>query len=99
MVASSDLQLGANAKVNSRPVPTVHRFLDNTSGTRNKGGIKLPPSGSPTPLTPSVPSVQPTASKAVDSMKHEDEKTALIIGSTVNGLAALWFLLQTPKQR
>ena len=85
VIASSDLQLGANAEVNSEPVPTVPS--DTTPSTRNMGGIIRPPSGPP--QSPSIPSVQ--ASDAADSMKHEDEKTALIIGDIAARLAALWF--------
>ena len=58
VIASSDLQLGGNAKVNSEPVPTVPS--DNTPGTRNMGGIIKPPSGPPLPRSPPVPSLQPS---------------------------------------
>ena len=59
---------------------------ENTSGTKYMGGIILPPNGPPLPQSPSVPIVKPTASDAADSIKHEAEKTALIIGSIAAGL-------------
>ena len=50
MIASSDLQLGANTKVNLETVPTVPS--DTTSGNKNMGVIILPPSGPPLPQSP-----------------------------------------------
>ena len=85
VIASSDLQLVGNAEVNSEQVPTVPS--NTTLGTRNMIAIIQPLSGPP--QRPSTPSVQ--VSVAADSMKHEDEKTARIIGSIAAGSAALWF--------
>ena len=89
MVATSAQHLGANISLNKSAAPP-----DVSNDTGEKGLVKPMSAEKPQEATTSQPPTTPdiAAAAKADHEAHEDEKTALIVGSIAIDLGLLWFL-------
>ena len=90
IIATSAQHLGWNSDLNEDTAPP-----DAANDTGEKGLVK--PMGAVSEATTSQTAAKPTpatttAADKADHEAHEDEKTALIVGSIAMGLGLLWFL-------
>ena len=92
IVATSAQRLGLNKGLNKSVAPP-----DSKNDTGEKGLVKPMGADSPSEAATSQTAAKPTpatttAADKADHEAHEDEKTALIVGSIAIGLGLLWFL-------
>ena len=90
VIATSEQHLGSNIGLNKGVAPP-----DAANDTGEKGLVI--PMGADSEATTSQSGAKPhpattTAAEKADHEAHEDEKTALIVGSIAIGLGLLWFL-------
>ena len=87
-IATNDQKLGLNIDINSKPVPPkqINKIEGKTTKTNNK---PVKSARSAEPIKPTEPKpIAKNESKNI-SIQHEDNKTALIVGSIVVSLGAL----------
>ena len=87
-IATNDQKLGLNIDINSKPVPPkqINKIEGKTTKTNNK---PVKSARSAEPIKPTEPKpIEKNESKNI-SIQHEDNKTALIVGSIVVSLGAL----------
>ena len=86
VITTPDQTLGVNTNVN-----VIHAPPDASNNTGESSLVKPqseePATGEPQSEDPVIP-----AHLAVEGQTHDDMKTALIVGSVMVGLVALWFL-------
>ena len=91
--ATSAQHLGLNKGLNKDAAPPPPPPPDAANDTGEKGLVK--PMGTETTTSQTAAKPTPattTAAAKADHEAHEDEKTALIVGSIAIGLGLLWFL-------
>ena len=88
VIATSEQHLGSNIGLNKIVAPP-----DAANDTGERGLVKPMSAARPSEATTSQPPTTPDIAAAkADYEAHEDEKTALIVGSIAIGLGLLWFL-------
>ena len=94
IIATSAQHLGLNTGLNKDVIPP-----DAANDTGETGLVKPMGAVSPSEATtsqrgaaPAQPDPTTTAAAKADHEDHEDEKTALVVGSIAIGLGLLWFL-------
>ena len=89
IIATSAQHLGLNKGLNKDAAPP-----DAANDTGEKGLVKPVGAEAATSQTAAkpTPATTTTAAEKADHEAHEDEKTALIVGSIAIGLGLLWFL-------
>ena len=88
IIATSAQHLGLNKGLNKDAAPR-----DAANDTGEKGLVKPMGAEAATSQTAAKPTpTTTTAAEKADHEAHEDEKTALIVGSIAIGLGLLWFL-------
>ena len=87
VIATSEQHLGSNIGLNKIVAPP-----DAANDTGERGLVKPMSAARPSETTTSQPPTTPDIAAASSNSAHEDEKTALIVGSITIGLGLLWFL-------